>query len=111
MLQHSAIFSGLRKVRYSTAAFLIPAFIRAFPEFIAGRYPIGWDTISFYVPSTLDWAAGKATLQFMFGEAPLIYGISVPLKLLSVDPVLTFKVLGPAIYGGLTFSAYRFLRS
>ncbi len=47
--------------RFALAAFLIPAGIRAVPEILVGPYPVGWDTIAFYVPNTLDWAAGKGT--------------------------------------------------
>ncbi len=41
-------------------AFLIPLGVRAIPEIIVEPYPVGFDTIAFYVPNTLDWAAGKA---------------------------------------------------
>src|SRR5207253_5765051 len=68
----------VRSYRYALAAFLIPLFIRSIPEILVGPYPIGWDTIAFYVPTTLDWAAGKDGLLFMIGEAPLLYMITVP---------------------------------
>src|SRR6266702_3551913 len=101
----------LRGRRFAIAAFLIPFVIRAVPEIIAGPYPIGWDTIAFYVPSTLDWAAGKDGFLFMIGEAPLLYAISVPVYLISrVDPVWIFKVLGPVLYGCMIFALFRFLR-
>ena len=97
--------------RFGLMAFLIPLVVRAIPEIIAGPYPIGWDTIAFYVPSTLDWAAGKDGLLFMIGEAPLLYMISVPVYLISrVDPVWIFKVLGPMLYGCMIFALFRFLR-
>src|SRR2546425_1866079 len=38
--------------RFALAAFLIPVFIRSIPEILVGPYPIGWDTIAFYVPNT-----------------------------------------------------------
>jgi hypothetical protein len=50
---------AIRSYRFALAAFLIPLFIRSIPEILVGPYPIGWDTIAFYVPNTLDWAAGK----------------------------------------------------
>ncbi len=55
------------------AAFLIPLGIRAIPEIIVGPYPVGFDTIAFYVPNTLDWAVGKATPLPILGTAPLLY--------------------------------------
>ncbi len=33
-----------------------------------GPYPVGFDTIAFYVPNTLDWAAGKVGLLEMLGD-------------------------------------------
>ncbi len=50
----------LQKPRFGLAAFLIPLGIRAIPEIIVGPYPVGFDTIAFYVPSTLDLASGMA---------------------------------------------------
>src|SRR5436309_14844214 len=105
------IVSAIRNYKFALAAFLLPFTVRAIPEVIAGPYPIGWDTIAFYVPSTLDWAAGKDGLLFMIGEAPLLYMITVPVYLVSrVDPVWIFKVLGPVLYGCMVYALFRFLR-
>jgi hypothetical protein len=49
----------LRSRRFALAAFLVPVFIRSIPEILVGPYPIGWDTIAFYVPNTLDRAREK----------------------------------------------------
>jgi len=45
---------ALRSKRFALAAFLVPVFIGSIPEIVVGPYPIGWDTIAFYVPNTLD---------------------------------------------------------
>src|SRR5207245_5253876 len=101
----------VRSYRFALAAFLIPLFIRTIPEILVGPYPIGWDTIAFYVPTTLDWAAGKDGPLFMIGEAPLLYMITVPVYRVSpVDPVWIFKVLGPVRYGRMILALFRFLR-
>ena len=68
----------VRSYRFALAAFLIPLIIRSIPEILVGPYPIGWDTIAFYVPNTLDWAAGKAGFTEILTTAPLMYWISVP---------------------------------
>ncbi len=52
--------STLYEHRFGLAALLIPLGVRAIPEIIVGPYPVGWDTIAFYVPSTLDLASGMA---------------------------------------------------
>jgi hypothetical protein len=48
-----------RLPKFGLAAFLIPLCIRAVPEIIVGPYHVGFDTIAFYAPNTLDWAMGK----------------------------------------------------
>ena len=97
--------------RFLLAAFLTPLAIRAIPEIIVGPYPVGWDTIAFYVPNTLDWAAGKAGFAEILGTAPLMYLISVPVYLLPrVNPVWIFKIMGPILYGSMILALFRFLR-
>jgi len=97
--------------RFALAAFLIPVFIRTIPEILVGPYPIGWDTIAFYVPKTLDWATGKTGFTEILGTAPLMYLISVPVYLLSrVNPVWIFKIMGPILYGSMIWALFRFLR-
>jgi hypothetical protein len=99
------------KHKFLFAAFLIPLGIRAIPEVLVGPYPVGWDTIAFYVPNTLDWAAGKAGFAEILGTAPLMYMISVPVYLLSrVNPVWIFKIMGPILYGTMIAALFRFLR-
>lgn len=103
--------SVFRSYRFALVAFLIPLFIRAIPEILVGPYPIGWDTIAYYVPNTLDWAAGKAGLTEILATAPLMYMISVPVYLLSrVNPVWIFKIMGPVLYGTMIWSLFRFLK-
>jgi hypothetical protein len=101
----------VRSKRFALAAFLIPVFIRSIPEILVGPYPIGWDTIAFYVPNTLDWAAGKAGFTEILGTAPLMYMISVPVYWVSrVNPVWIFKIMGPILYGSMIWALFRFLK-
>jgi len=109
---HELVGRAIRGHRFALAAFLIPLSIRAVPEILVGPYPVGWDTIAFYVPNTLDWAAGKVGLLEMLGTAPLMYMISVPLYgLLRADPVWVFKIMGPLLYGSMFWALFRFLGS
>ena len=97
--------------RFALAALLVPVFIRSIPEILVGPYPIGWDTIAFYVPNTLDWAAGKAGFTEILGTAPLMYMISVPVYWVSrANPVWIFKIMGPILYGSMIWALFRFLR-
>jgi hypothetical protein len=101
----------VRSYRFALAAFLVPVFIRSIPEILVGPYPIGWDTIAFYVPNTLDWATGKAGFTEILGTAPLMYMISVPVYWVSrVNPVWIFKIMGPILYGSMIWALFRFLK-
>src|SRR5438445_12392929 len=89
----SRIISAIRKYKFALAAFLLPFTVRSIPEVIAGPYPIGWDTIAFYVPNTLDMAAGKMGIWGILGSGPLMYSIVVPVYLLmKISPILLFKI-------------------
>src|SRR5712691_3599527 len=105
----SRIFSATRKYKYALAAFLLPFTVRAIPEVIAGPYPIGWDIIAFYVPNTLDMAAGKMGIWGILGSGPLMYSFIVPIYLLTrVSPILLFKIAGPVLFGALCWTVFRF---
>ena len=43
----------IREHRLALAAFLTPLAIRAIPGVIVGPYPVGFDTMAFYVPRGL----------------------------------------------------------
>src|SRR5260370_9612570 len=102
----------LRSRRFALAAFLIPLFVRSIPEILVGPYPIGWDTIAFYVPNTLDWATGKMGLPQILAIAPVMYSLSVAVYLATkVNPVWIFKIMGPLSYGSMIWALYRFLRT
>src|SRR5713101_7128789 len=74
----SRIISAIRNYKFALAAFLLPFTVRAIPEVIAGPYPIGWDIIAFYVPNTLDRAAGRMGVWGIIGSGPLMYAFIVP---------------------------------
>jgi len=103
--------SVVRRYRFPLFAFLLPFTVRAIPELIAGPYPIGWDIIAFYVPNTLDIAAGKLGLFGILGSAPLMYAITVPVYIISgISPILIYKALGPVLFGGMCWAVFRLCR-
>src|SRR2546427_1283446 len=104
----SRIISAIRKYKFALAAFLLPFTVRAIPEIIAGPYPIGWDIIAFYLPNTLDMAAGRMGMWGILGSGPLMYSFIVPIYLLTrINPILLFKVVGPVLFGVLCWSLFR----
>src|SRR5438876_5718414 len=105
------IVSAIRNHKFALAAFLLPFTVRAIPEVIAGPYPIGWDTIAFYVPNTLDMAAGKMGVWGILGSGPLLYSLAVPPYLLTkISPIFLFKVLGPPLFGLLCLTVFLFCK-
>src|SRR2546428_2367416 len=98
--------------KFGISAFLVPLGLRAIPELLVGPYPVGWDTIASYAPTTLDWASGRVGVTGMLESAPLLYSISTFLYvLLRMSPVMIFKVLGPLLYGAMIYSVFRFMRT
>jgi len=96
--------------RFPIATFLVPLAVRSFPEILAGPYPIGWDVVANYVPTTFDLAAGKVGSVELIGTSPLIYLLSAGVYALTgINPFLLFKIMGPLLYGSMAFSLYRFL--
>jgi hypothetical protein len=101
----------LGRGRFEIAAFAIPLVVRAIPEILAGPYPLGWDVIAYYVPNSLDLAAGRMDLWSIVTSPPLMYSLVVPVYILTKASLfLIFKVLGPLLFGGLAWSIFRFCR-
>src|SRR5437016_5108814 len=102
------VVSAIRKYKFALAAFLLPFTVRVIPEVIAGPYPIGWDIIAFYVPNTLDMAAGRMSIWGILGSGPLMYAIVVPIYILTrISPILLFKAFGPVLFGGLGLAVFQ----
>src|SRR3989442_10742373 len=91
------------------AAFLVPLSIRSIPEILSGPYPVGWDIIAYYVPNTIDMVSGRMNVWEIITSPPVMYAITVPAYVLTrTNLVLTFKVLGPILYGFLGWSIFWF---
>src|SRR5207245_7477328 len=106
----SRIISTIRKYKFALAAFLLPFTVRAIPEVIAGPYPIGWDIIAFYVPSTLDLAAGRFGV-WGFANAPLMYLVVFPIYVLTrISPIFIYKAMGPVLFAVLCLVVFRFCK-
>src|SRR2546430_14599500 len=95
--------------RFAFAAFLVPLSIRIIPEILSGRYPVGWDIIAYYVPNTIDMVSGRMNVWEIITSPPVMYAITVPAYVLTrTNLVLTFKVLGPILYGFLGWTIFWF---
>src|SRR5713101_5226309 len=82
----------LRQHGFALAAFLIPLGIRAVPELIAGPYPIGYDTITSYVPIMHYWITGNlAPFNPAIGGWLLFALLGLTYQVTRLDPLLIAK--------------------
>ncbi len=95
-----------KKYLFPLLAFVVPLLLRAIPEILMGPYVVGFDTMGYYVPTTLQWLGSISDLWQFFASAPLFYAIvdffvylGAPLiGVLKVVPVLLHGFLGLSIY-------------
>lgn len=92
-LRHASVF-----VFFVTFAF------RLIPEVLAGPWPLGFDTITSYVPIILGWSGGDFNPAHFCNQAPLCYVLLFFIYLVSGSIFLALKVLGPLLYGFLCSS-------
>ncbi len=79
--------------------FCIPFIIRLIPELISFPYPLGFDTVVFYLPSMVGEGSNWYTLESILRKAPLYYIIQDTLYQIYPDPIIILKVMGPLLYG------------
>ncbi len=91
-------------------AFIIPLIVRTIPEILMGPYLIGFDTMGFYVPSTLLWLHNGVNLGYFLGTAPLFYTIFMSIVAVGGSPVLVLKIIPPVLLGFLGLSIYAYAK-
>jgi hypothetical protein len=97
------------RLRYAVfLAFLVGFIIRGFPEVLAGKWPLGFDTVTYYVPAIENWRNGNFNpVEFSY-YVPLCYWLLYLAYYLSGNILLTIKTFGPLFYGFLSFSLFFF---
>ncbi len=101
---------------YYLLSFLVPFLIRTIPEVISFPWPIGYDTITFYVPVIHDYQIWGSIFSLTaltdWHSAPLLYIVMGFLGYISrVDPILIIKFFGPFLSGCLGLSVFFFSKS
>ena len=89
-------------------AFTIPLIVRAIPEILMGQYLVGFDTLGYYVPNTLNWLRNGVSFWALMSSAPLMYVILMGITSLGAPIVISLKIIGPLILGLLGFVTYRY---
>jgi hypothetical protein len=87
-------------------AFAIPLIVRAIPEVLMGQYLVGFDTVGYYVPNTLQWLRGGVSFSALLSSAPLFYILLMGLTSIGAPIVISLKIFGPLILGLLGFTIY-----
>jgi hypothetical protein len=71
-----------------------------------GRFIVGFDTISYYVPVVYKWVNGGVGFYGAMAYAPLFYGMLVGLFQLGVPLTFSLKILPPVLLGSLGLVIY-----
>jgi hypothetical protein len=90
--------------------FLFAVGLRALPELLSGKYPVGFDTTQGYIPSILALPDNTPMKLFGWAYSPLaIYFLGFVYVLTKIDVNLLLKIMGPVFYGLLSASFYYML--
>lgn len=80
--------------------FLLALILRAVPEFLSGKYPVGFDVISGYIPALLALPDVSPMVLFGWAYSPLaIYLLWFIRFVTGLDVYLLLKVAAPIFYG------------
>ena len=101
-------FSQNGTLAFSLLAFAIPLIVRAIPEILMGQYLVGFDTMGYYVPNTLDWLKNGVSFWALISSAPLMYVILIGITSLGAPIVISLKIIGPLLLGLLGFVTYHY---
>ena len=90
--------------------FALATVLRAIPEFLAGRYPVGFDVTSAYPYAIIEF--GSQPIAWVVGQTPLFYALMWTVYSVSgLDVYTLLKTTGPLLYGALSVSFLIFLYS
>lgn len=95
----------MESIQFPIVACLVPFVIRLIPEIIS-PYPIGFDTIAYYIPIMLSRLALRATLGDYLGGTILLYLPLTLAYLLLGNALLTMKIAPAFLLGFLGMSGY-----
>lgn len=87
-------------------AFLVPLAVRTVPEVLAGPYPLGFDTVVYYLPAMVQQRVLCEPVLFLLSRSSLVYVLLRALFLLFKDPILVLKLIAPLLHGLLGLAVY-----
>ena len=95
-----------KRIVFPFLAFVVPLLLRAVPEVLMGPYPVGFDTMGHYVPTTLLLLKGNVAFLSFIGTAPLFYSIIISLVSFGGSLIMVLKVVSVVFEGFLGLSIY-----
>jgi hypothetical protein len=102
--------SGLCQKQYAMPilAFLIPTFVRAIPEILMGSFVVGFDSLAYNVPITLQLLRGSVSFSAFIGSAPLFYLCLMGITYAGVPIALSVKMISPLLLGFLGLAVFQY---
>ncbi|MCW4047212.1 MAG: hypothetical protein NWE99_06585 [Candidatus Bathyarchaeota archaeon] len=94
------------RILFPFLAFAIPLAVRAIPEILMGPYIVGFDTLAYYVPVTLEWLRDGVNFWAFMSTPPFLYVLLMAITSAGVPIVLTLKVMSPMLLGVLGLVVY-----
>ena len=110
----SSFFDLLRSPKFPyLSIFLVGVVLRGIPELLIPKYPIGYETITWYAPVIMTFY-GRSIIDIFtstFRSGPLFYVLmGLVANVSGAHAFAILKVTGPILYGVLAFSFLLFLK-
>ena len=93
-------------VLFPFLAFAIPFMVRAIPEVLMAPYVVGFDTLGYYIPYTLEFLRDGVSFWSFIRMAPFVYVLLMGLVSIGVPFVISVKVMSPLLLGFLGSAVY-----
>lgn len=111
---HNSLVNFLKQDRGSCLFFfLLGLTLRGIPELLVSRYPVGYETITWYAPPMMTFSGQSVFDVFVqfFWSGPLFYVLMWLVSNVTRAHAFTIlKVAGPILYGSLIVSFFVFLK-
>ena len=93
-------------VLFPFLAFAIPFMVRAIPEVLMAPYVVGFDTLGYYIPYTLEFLRDGVSFWSFIRMAPFVYVLLMGLVSIGVPFVISVKVMSPLLLGFLGIAVF-----
>jgi len=76
------------------------------PEILMGAYPLGFDTVSYYIPITTQWLTGGFDFWQAMNLVPLFYVILSAVTAMDIPFIVSLKILPSLLHAFLALTIY-----